>query len=291
MPRFFTHYWLNRTWEQNRIYDSKGNLLNHIAGNLFQERGVRIGDVVYVVTVADGLLYVCGKLIVGEICDVDEAAAILDCEPEDLWEASEHVIAAAATPMNFDLKVPLEITRQLRFISGGHSKLLKFKSPNYLDGQTLRGVRELDPSSATELDSLLPSFEEISFDNVRGEFLPLDEETFPDEVVGAQTYYEGATKHVTVNVYERSVKARRACIAHYGLNCFVCGFNFKTVYGDEGDGFIHVHHLKPLSEVGKEYQLNPVKDLRPVCPNCHAMIHKRIPARTIEEMKRLVSKK
>jgi predicted HNH restriction endonuclease len=86
-------------------------------------------------------------------------------------------------------------------------------------------------------------------------------------VVNAQTYYEGATKHITVNVYERSAKARRACIARYGVACFVCGFNFKSVYGDAGDGFIHVHHLKPLSEVGEEYVLNPVEDLRPVCPN------------------------
>ncbi len=35
-----------------------------------------------------------------------------------------------------------------------------------------------------------------------------------------------------------------------------------------GEGFIHVHHLKPLSEVGYEYRVDPIRDLRPVCPNC-----------------------
>lgn len=289
MPRYFTHYWLNQTWERNRMHNSDGDPLNHIAGNLFQERGVRVDDVVYVVTVMKGSLYVCGKLIVGKICDVDEAATILDCEPEDLWEANEHVISSAATPMDFNLKVPLKLTQQLRFIGRDVTKPLKFKSPGYLDGQTLRGVRELAPTSAVELDTLLPSLEEISFDDEWSEFSPLDEERFPEEIVDAQTYYEGATKHITVNVYERSAKARKTCIAHYGVSCFVCGFNFKSVYGDAGDGFIHVHHLKPLSEVGEEYRLDPIKDLRPVCPNCHAMIHKRIPAYTIEEMKQLFS--
>jgi hypothetical protein len=244
MTRFFTHYWLNRTWERNRKNASDGDLLDHTAGNLFQERSIQSGDTVYVVSVINGLLYVCGKLVVEKICDVDEAAAILGYEPEDLWEADEHIISAAATPMNFNLKVPLRLTRQLRFISGKGEKPLKFKAANYLDEQTLRGVRELDPMSAAELDALLPPLEEISYDDRESEFSPLnDEETFPEEVVDAQTYYEGATKHITVNVYERSAKARRACIAHHGLDCSVCGFNFKSVYGDAGDGFIHVHHL------------------------------------------------
>lgn len=282
MPRFFTHYW-NRM--QNR--GSEGELLDHTAGNLFKKRGIRAGDIVYVVSLVKGSLYVCGKLVVEKICDIDEAARILPYKP---WEANEHIIATAATPMNFNLGVPLKLTRQLRFISGKDIKPLKFKAPNFLDEQTLRGVRELDPASATELDTLLPPLEEISFNNEWSESPSLGEETFPEEVVDTQTYYEGATKHITVNVYERSVNARRACIARYGVDCFVCGFNFKSAYGNAGNGFIHVHHLKPLSEVGEEYELDPVKDLRPVCPNCHAMIHRKIPTYTIEEMKELLSK-
>ncbi len=276
MPRYFTHNWLNRTWERNRKRASEGEFLDHTAGNLFRERGIRVGDIVYVVSVIKGSLYLCGKLVVGKICDIDEAADILDYEP---WPADEHIIAAAGTPMNFNLKVPLKLTRRLRFISGDGNKPLKFKAPNCLDEQTLRNVRELDLASAAKLDALLLPLKE----------LPFDEETFPEEVTDAQTYYEGATKHITVNVYERSAKARKACMTYYGMGCFVCGFNFKSVYGDAGDGFIHVHHLKPLSEVGEEYRLDPVKDMRPVCPNCHAMIHRKTPAYTINEMKQLVS--
>src|SRR5438045_1300568 len=140
MPRFFTHYWRNRTWEWNRKHAAAGELLDHTAGNIFQEHGIRPDDIVYVVSVIKGSLYVCGKLVVGKISDFDEAADILNYEP---WLADEHIFAAAATPMNFNLKVPLRVTRQLRFISGKGSKPLKLKAPNYLDKQTLRDVREL----------------------------------------------------------------------------------------------------------------------------------------------------
>ena len=65
------------------------------------------------------------------------------------------------------------------------------------------------------------------------------------------------------------------------------GFNFGKVFGELGEGFIHIHHLRPLSEIGEEYKVNPVEDLRPVCPNCHAMIHRRSPPLSIEEVKML----
>lgn len=52
-------------------------------------------------------------------------------------------------------------------------------------------------------------------------------------------------------------------------------------------GFIHVHHINQISDIGKEYEVDPIKDLIPVCPNCHAMIHSKRPAFTIEEIKEI----
>jgi 5-methylcytosine-specific restriction enzyme A len=101
----------------------------------------------------------------------------------------------------------------------------------------------------------------------------------------AQNYTEGAPRPFQGNRYERNIQARRACIRHYGLGCFVCGFNFEQTYGDVGIGFIHVHHLKPLSTIGTQYQLDPIKDLRPVCPNCHAMLHRPPYTLSIEELR------
>ena len=71
-----------------------------------------------------------------------------------------------------------------------------------------------------------------------------------------ETVTEGAKKTVVVNKYERDPAARNMCIAKWGVRCCsVCGFNFEERYGALGKGFIHVHHLKPLSEIGEEYEL------------------------------------
>lgn len=99
-------------------------------------------------------------------------------------------------------------------------------------------------------------------------------------------YYEGHSEKVNVNRYERNRKARNECIQHYGAICQVCTFDFKKTYGPViGTDFIHVHHLVELASIGENYKINPVKDLRPVCPNCHSMIHRKTPAYTIEEIK------
>ncbi|MGY2374494.1 HNH endonuclease [Pseudomonas sp. SDO524_S393] len=105
----------------------------------------------------------------------------------------------------------------------------------------------------------------------RGITLPDD---FPLAEEVPQTVTEGARKQITVNAYERSTEARDRCIQVHGVKCTVCRFDFHDFYGPRGRDFIHVHHLTPLSEIRGEYQLDPVKDLRPVCPNCHAMLHR-----------------
>ena len=109
--------------------------------------------------------------------------------------------------------------------------------------------------------------------------------TLPEELAYSEKYPEGAKKTVTINAYERNSKARDACKAHHGLVCVVCGFDFQKVYGTLGEGFIHVHHIKPIGSVGAEYEVDPVKDLIPVCPNCHAMIHQTKPALQVEQLK------
>jgi 5-methylcytosine-specific restriction protein A len=96
---------------------------------------------------------------------------------------------------------------------------------------------------------------------------------------------EGAKRTVTVNSYERNPIARKFCIEHYGTVCSVCEFNFETEYGEIGKGYIHVHHLMPISEIGKTYEIDPIKDLRPVCPNCHSMLHRNKDTLTIAELK------
>lgn len=112
---------------------------------------------------------------------------------------------------------------------------------------------------------------------------------YPDEADltefegGVDSQTEGAVKQVLVNRRERSAANRKACIHAWGTDCQVCGVDFGARYGDDiGAGFIHVHHLNPLSK--GERRVDPVDDMRPVCPNCHSMLHQKSPPFTIEEM-------
>ncbi len=114
------------------------------------------------------------------------------------------------------------------------------------------------------------------------------EPIYPDEVDAETEYSEGKVKKVLVNSYERNPIARKKCIEHFGLNCQVCGFNFKEIFGDLGKDFIHVHHKIDISTVGNEYSVNPLTDLIPVCPNCHSMLHKKKPAYTVDELKEVM---
>ena len=91
-----------------------------------------------------------------------------------------------------------------------------------------------------------------------------------------------------MNTYERNSKAREICINHWKPICSVCEFDFGSVYGEIGAGYIHVHHLIPLSQIGKSYQIDPINDLRPICPNCHSMLHRSEPPLTIEELKEII---
>ena len=73
------------------------------------------------------------------------------------------------------------------------------------------------------------------------------------------------------------------------LACEACGFDFQQMYGDRGEGFAEVHHIKPpqtLIAVSKTH----INDLAIVCANCHRMIHRRKPWLDIDDLKAIISK-
>lgn len=112
--------------------------------------------------------------------------------------------------------------------------------------------------------------------------LPLEEEKTGE--------VEGNVSEIKSNRYERSSMNRAACIQVHGAICAICGFDFGNIYGDFGKGFIEVHHIIPVSQMGEAYRLNPQEDLIPVCSNCHSMIHHRNPPLSLDELKDLIPK-
>ena len=102
---------------------------------------------------------------------------------------------------------------------------------------------------------------------------------------------EGAVTRIEVNRYERSPVNRAACIAHFGTACQTCGFDFSRFYGPDGDGYIEVHHITPVSVLGPDYLIDPVKDLIPVCSNCHSILHRTNPPMSIDILRKILHMK
>lgn len=110
----------------------------------------------------------------------------------------------------------------------------------------------------------------------------------PEEAPYESELFEGAARTVSILSRQRSARARKLCLDHYGYDCAICGFNFERIYGEIGRDFIHVHHLTSLARVNGTKKIDPIDDLRPVCPNCHAMLHSKNPEFAIEELKKLM---
>lgn len=109
--------------------------------------------------------------------------------------------------------------------------------------------------------------------------VPLGEEEFD-----SQAEDEGHAISMLVNSFERDPKLRKACAGLHGYECKVCKQRLSDRYGKIAQHLIHVHHLRPLSGIGKRHKVDPGTDLVPVCPNCHAVIHLRKPPYAVEDV-------
>lgn len=211
-----------------------------------------------------------------------------------------------------DVVLLVRVAKDRGIVASGRASSVAFKDLHWEPEKEARN--ELANYVAVEWDAqveiadrlpteeLLREFPEVAWNNLMGsgvrvvdevadqlvqywfDHVGIEPDNFPDEVA---TYVEGGTKTVLVNRYERNPAARRACLNAYGAVCAVCGFNGGDVYGDKGEGLIHVHHKLEISEVGQEYEVDPIKDLVPVCPNCHAMVHRRRPAYSVDELREM----
>ena len=295
--RFWMCHWQSRYWrpEINR----EGQPVRSSGSNNFRKRGVSVGDIVYVVSLRTGQLYLGGRMTVKEIVLRPEAVRLLN--NDNLYDAEEWIVGPdqTGTPLHLRRRLSPTLAKQIRFESKAGPQKLRFVSDTELDNQTTRGVRELTRDSAALLDRIIEVTDRLPRS---GELITVTEDLLgngqapdgteeirlPEEIHGGSTYFEGSVERIVVNRYERDARARRECISHFGTTCFVCEFDFAAKYGDVMAGFIHVHHRIPLASVGADYQVNPVEDLRPVCPNCHAVLHRQEPPYELEEVRQFL---
>ena len=286
--RYWMCHWQIRNWRND--VNSEGERLSSAFSSRFSKRGVKKGDVVFITSLRNGRLMLGGKMTVGNIT------------PPSTNEREEwlHARRGSGTPLNLDRPVPRRLTRELRFISSdSKTKGLLFdrNDKTRLDVQTTRGIRELTMESAGLLDDLIEGTDGAKV----GKSLPVSASLarrrtkesrgpLPTEEKPGADYYEGAAQHSLVNRYERSSKARSACIRHYGAACCICGTDLSALYGLVVKGLIHVHHLSLVSEADERSSINPIDDLRPVCPNCHAVLHHRTPPYSIEDVRQFLKR-
>ena len=169
-------------------------------------------------------------------------------------------------------------------------EFVRLKLLNYVNNDSLslerlmkNGLKKAPQGAMKVQEKFLEYIEQHMKKNKEGNiFLDIDD--------GIENLYEGILKTITVNKYERSKIAREKCIEYHGCKCSICDLNFEEMYGDIGKGFIHIHHIVPLNQIKKEYKINYKRDLIPVCPNCHAMLHRKINDKelTINELKKIL---
>ena len=91
--------------------------------------------------------------------------------------------------------------------------------------------------------------------------------------------------------YERDpklVSEKRKAAAGLGkLACEVCGFDFKAAYGDLGDGYIEIHHTKPVHTLAAGTKTE-LEDLALLCANCHRMAHRKRNPLSLEQIRTLL---
>lgn len=223
-------------------YNHKGSFLKNGFIDWVQTKPkCAVGDIVYIYC-GKPIQRLCYKTIVKRI-DMDFCEIVDDSE---FW--SNHEDYEAGRPLKF-----------------ARLELLQFNDK----GLSLEELKGNGCLSQTQSGCFIKDERQISF--IESSF---EGENLYPEVVDDSNCFEGAIQRVSVNRYERSQEARVKCIAFHGCKCKICGFDFEKMYGELGKDFIHVHHIVPLSEISKEYEVDPIRDLIPVCPNCHAMLHR-----------------
>lgn len=96
---------------------------------------------------------------------------------------------------------------------------------------------------------------------------------------------EGSESEILCKKYERSRFNRQLCLSYYGFRCRACNNLMAEVYGKPGTSVIHVHHVTPVSAMGGSKTLNPIRDLVPLCPNCHNVAHRKHPPYSLDELR------
>lgn len=112
----------------------------------------------------------------------------------------------------------------------------------------------------------------------------------PEKVI-RKSYLEGQKKERVLELISRNYRLAIEAKKKWGLDCQICGFNFEKTYGPLGREFIEVHHLRQLARQDGKGSKITVEDVRPVCSNCHSIIHRRKDMLLLRKVKRALRRR
>jgi hypothetical protein len=150
---------------------------------------------------------------------------------------------------------------------------LNRKDPTAAKVRAVLGVADSDIWQSWDITAMDPNAIFDAFDTLISKTIPSFEKDLEAKL--QQNLVEGEQTTTTTTKYERNPQARAACLAYHGYTCKICGMSFEKIYGPEFKNIIEVHHIVPLHQIGESYVVDPIRDLIPVCPNCHAAIHSK----------------
>jgi len=138
---------------------------------------------------------------------------------------------------------------------------------------SLQAIRKNIPERET-LESLLETSREVVTPILSSivELIGYEE----NEEQSSDGAVEGKLIETLSHKRERNPRNRYLCLMHHGSTCYIC----KKIPHEKYKGIdelIEVHHIRPLSDLTNPKKYNPIKDLIPLCPDCHRAIHKNGP--------------
>ncbi|MDX1959509.1 MAG: HNH endonuclease [Leptospiraceae bacterium] len=264
IQNYYLFVWNPKNWNWESLEEDISNLkLNGKVTRTWScisHKSIRIGDRVFII--------------------------ILGQEPKGIFASGKVISNPFLSPhWNDENKNIYKVSIELEILLNPSSEPIL--TLEYLNSETLSKQNWFSQASGISIrNDVTEELEKLWF-----EFLQknkLKQNYFLDYDNSLPTYVEGASIEITQTRYERNPYVRKECLKYHGYSYKICNFNFEKFYGNLGYKYIHVHHITPISTNQKETTIDPIKDLIPVCPNCHAMLHKSNPPLSVEELKEII---
>ena len=182
-------------------------------------------------------------------------------------------------------------------------KVRNLKSHNTLQDRNLadnvNGGFKITPQGLAYLHSHKEAIdylltEDFQYEDIKNALSSLDVPVKSKVIPICEIVEEGKQGLRNVKYYERSRKLRSIAVEHFTHNgiieCDCCGFDFKDYYGVKYESCIEIHHIRPIFQYDEDATQKTIeqalKNLMPVCPNCHRVIHRNhIGSSDIEKFK------